>query len=320
MRDGKLDFFKSLLIWSVVLGHCINALCPDGNSLHPILRTFDLPMFMYISGFLLRSSIERYDWKQLVLNKITNIIFPAIIWSGICFILGDRCFYYFLWAVFASSVIVTMTNAVCKNNNAKIAVLIIVAFLFHFVPKNIVNISFLFPFFIIGYFSQNISRIGFVKGFVSLIIFVLLHIFVWDGSYAIWNTGGYVLSNPTFMIKAVLLRLVIGVVGCYTVVFLFGHFYDHFNTLKVIKIFETIGKYTLSIYLIQHILVEMFLPKLIDYLGININQNIFYDYIVVPITSFGFLIIMYLIVNLLNKSEYTKWLFGIRINLNKNNH
>ena len=319
MRDGKLDFFKSLLIWSVVLGHCINALCPDGNALHPILRTFDLPMFMYISGFLLRSSIERYDWKQLILNKITNIIFPAIIWSGICFILGDRCFYYFLWAVFASSVIVTMTNVVCKNNNAKIAVLIIVALLFHFIPKNIVNISFLFPFFIIGYFSQNISKIGFVKGIVSLIIFVLLHIFVWDSSFSIWNTGGYILSNPTFMTTTVLLRLLIGIVGCYTVVFLFGTLHNHFKESKTIRISEKIGKFTLSIYLIQHIIVEILLPKTVNSFEIHISKSIFYDYVAVPIISLVLLVIMYWFVALLNKSKYTKWLFGFKSNLKNNN-
>jgi len=86
MRDGKLDFFKGLLIWSVVLGHTLNVLCPTEKSLHMLLRTFDLPMFMYISGFLLRGSLARHHWKQLVVNKVTNIIIPAIVWMLILYI------------------------------------------------------------------------------------------------------------------------------------------------------------------------------------------------------------------------------------------
>lgn len=81
--------------------------------------------------------------------------------------------------------------------------------------------------------------------------------------------------------------------------------------------FEIIGKYTLSIYLIQHIIVEILLPKIINGWEIHINQNALYDFFAIPIISLFFLVIMYWFVALLNKSKYTKWLFGIRINLNK---
>ncbi|MBR1520090.1 MAG: acyltransferase family protein [Bacteroidaceae bacterium] len=116
MRDGKLDFFKGLLIWSVVLGHTLNALCPIENSLHILLRTFDLPMFMYISGFLLRGSLARHHWKQLVANKVTNIVVPAVIWMLISLLFGDHCMYYFLWAVFVSSIIVCVCEKICVKS------------------------------------------------------------------------------------------------------------------------------------------------------------------------------------------------------------
>lgn len=110
-RDGKLDFFKGLLIWSVVLGHSLNALCP-GTVLHTVIRAFDLPMFMYISGYLMRGSIGRYDWKQLVMNKVTTIAFPAVVWIAVSFMLSDIHSYYFLWAVFISSVVVCLNEKV----------------------------------------------------------------------------------------------------------------------------------------------------------------------------------------------------------------
>ena len=114
MRDEKLDFFKGLLIWSVVLGHSLNVLCP-GTVLHTVIRTFDLPMFMFISGRLLQGSVNRYDWKQFVVNKVTNIAFPAVIWILISLLLGDLHSYYFLWSVFISSVLVCLIREIGKN-------------------------------------------------------------------------------------------------------------------------------------------------------------------------------------------------------------
>jgi uncharacterized membrane protein YeiB len=121
------------------------------------------------------------------------------------------------------------------------------------------------------------------------------------------------------MTTTVLLRLLIGIVGCYTVVFLFGTLHNHFKESKTIRISEKIGKFTLSIYLIQHIIVEILLPKTVNSFEIHISKSIFYDYVAVPIISLVLLVIMYWFVALLNKSKYTKWLFGFKSNLKNNN-
>ena len=321
MRDGKLDFYKGLLIWSVVLGHCVNVFCPNDHILHVILRTFDLPMFMYISGFLLKGSIARYDWKHLTVNKITHIVFPAIIWSGISFVVfQDRCFYYFLWAVFISSVIICLINAFFKKLWQVMTLLLIVAVVFHLIPKNIVNISFLYPFFLIGYYSDNISKVNWGKGVVSLGIFTCLLVFVWNPCYSIWNTGGFILCSPGFMLKAVLLRLLIGMAGIYTTVFIFGYLYEISKNSALISLFEGIGKETLSLYLLQHLIVEICLLRVVESVGIGDflidNQNVI-GFIGVPLVSLVILIIMYSIVKMLNRYRYTKWLFGFRVKLSK---
>ena len=318
MRDGKLDFFKCYLILSVVLGHCLNIFCTVENGLHCLLRTFDLPMFMYISGYLLKGSIERYDWKQLILNKITTIIFPAVIWMLVSLLCGDRCFYYFLWAIFASSAIVTITHICFKNKTLELVVLCVTALLFHLIPKNIVNISYLFPFFIFGYFSQNISTISKVKGVVSLLTFIVLFIFVWDSSYNIWNTGGYILSNSIYVAKAVFLRILIGVAGIYTATFILGHIYDCSKNNNIMNLTLRIGKETLSIYLVQHIVVEIGLALLIKYLNINrlISEHfLLFGYVVAPIVALTLLLVMYYIVALIKNYKWTKWMFGFKLSL-----
>ena len=322
MRNGKLDFFKGLLIWSVVLGHTLNALCPAENVLHLFLRTFDLPMFMYISGYLLKGSLVRHDWKQLILNKFTNIVVPALIWMCISLLFGDKCFYYFLWAVFASSLIVCICEKFFTMPWMSCLLVCLAAITFHIIPFNVINISFLYPFFIIGYYSKNIAQIGWEKGLVSFLMFVLLFIFVWQPDFSIWKSGGYVLRNSEYMLKVVALRLIIGMAGIYTIAFLFGSLYDRCEKLSLINMFVGIGKETLSIYLLQHVIVEILLSRIVKDSGLSMllaNNSLLVGYVLSPLVSLILLFLMYSVILLIQKIKYAKWLFGFRIALPSNN-
>lgn len=315
MRDGKLDFFKAFLIWSVVVGHCMNVLSPYYNELHIILRLFDLPMFMYISGFLLKGSIARYCYRQLLVNKLTTIAFPAIIWMVLSFLLGDPHLYYFLWAILVSSVIV-MTCRKLFPQKISIVLMITVAVAFHLIPWNIVNISFLFPFFLIGYFSRQISHVGRKVGVASLVLFVLLRVIAWQPEYTIWISGGYVLHNTLHMLYVVILRIVLGVSGIYAATFVLGWLYDKVRESHFLKLWENIGKETLAIYLMQHIVVEIGLLKLILCLEVNAvldKYPLFAGYLLSPVISLVLLILIYKAANVLRKSSYLKWVFGLKI-------
>ncbi|MBQ9231386.1 MAG: acyltransferase family protein [Prevotella sp.] len=321
MRDGKLDFFKGLLIWSVVLGHTLNILCP-GTVLHTVLRTFDLPMFMFISGWLMKGSIIRYDWKQFIVNKVTNIAFPAVIWIIISLLCGDLHSYYFLWSVFISSVIVCLSREIGKltPNLSGLggAILVMVAVMFYLIPKNIVNISYLFPCFIIGYFSKGISHIGWKIGVLSIIIFLYLILFVWHPDYTVWKTGSYILQNTSFMLYVVVLRLVIAMVGIYSVIFVMGFAYDMLKDSALIALFSKIGQQTLAIYLMQHIVVEIGLERCVGCMNINevlTSNHLFVGYALTPIFSLILLIMMYYMVSLIQKCRYIKWVFGFRANI-----
>lgn len=316
MRDGKLDFFKGFLIWSVVLGHTLNALTPTENTLHSVLRTFDLPMFMYISGFLLKGSIARHDWRQLILNKFTNIIVPALIWMCISLMFGDRCMYYFLWAVFFSSLIVCVCEKICPKSWMCVALVCLAAVVFHLIPNNIVNMSFLFPFFLFGYFTKNIVQVGWKKGWISMLVFVLLFVFVWKSDYSIWNSGGYILRNTEFILEAIIVRLAIGIAGIIFATYLFGSLYDKFKEHTLTRLFVGIGKETLSLYLLQHIIVEILLLRSVGWMALNgylADNSLFAGYVLSPIISLLLLFLMYGVVTLIQKSEYTKWVFGFRI-------
>lgn len=316
MRNGRLDFLKGLMIWSVVMGHTINALCHENNLLHITLRTFDLPMFMYISGFLLKGSLGRYEWKQLLMNKMTMLLIPALVWTGISMLLCDRCFYYFLWAVFFCCIIVASVYTCCCNRLWKWFVLIGVAVLLHLVPVNVVNMSFLFPFFLLGYMSRKIVQVRWPWGITALMVFVVLLMCVWSPQYSIWNSGGYVLGEPKYMIPVVLLRLGIGVAGIYAVSFLMGNVHDGLKNTRGVRLFERIGRETLAIYVMQHVVVEIGMKHLAgmeDISGVLVRHPLIMGYVVAPLVSFVLMTAMCEMAIILKKSDYSKWMFGFRM-------
>ena len=315
VRDNKLDFYKGCLIWSIVLGHCLNVFCPRGSELHVLLRTFDLPMFMYISGFLLRGSLAKYEWKQLLMNKATTLVMPALIWAGVSFLCGDRCWYYFLWAVFFSCAVVICAHTFCKWAWMKWVMLIGVAVLFHIVPVNVANMSYLFPFFLLGYVSRRIVPVAWKWGLVSLAVFVVLLIGFWSSQYSIWKSGGYVLSAPEYMIPVVLLRLAIGVAGIYAASFLLGLVHDKSGHTVGVGFFERLGRETLALYVMQHVVVEIWMQRLAT-VGEGCLRSVpswLMGYVVAPVVSLALLMVMCELALLLKKSDYSKWVFGVKL-------
>lgn len=318
VREEKLDLYKGFLIWSVVLGHCINVFCPNSNTLHLLLRTFDLPMFMFLSGFFMGGSIARHDWKQLLMNKMTGLIVPAVVWALISLLLRDSCFYYFLWAVFVSSAVVVLCERFFSKS-VVLCILLTITVVFHLLPYNIFNISFLFPFFLMGYYSKNITPVGWKTGMPSLMLFTILFIFLWKPDYTIWNSGGYILRDIVYMMKVVAIRFALGVAGIYGVSFVLGWLYETYKKTSLVKLFVGIGKETLPIYLLQHVLVEILLlrwTKTLENVGwMNMNQ-MFVGYLLTPLLSLVLLVLMYHLVHLMKSTKYMKWMFGVRVCLN----
>ena len=63
------------------------------------------------------------------------------------------------------------------------------------------------------------------------------------------------------MIKVVLIRLAIGGTGIYSAVFLWERLYNYCKDETFVKLIYNIGKETLAVYLMQHIVVEILLLK-----------------------------------------------------------
>lgn len=162
-RNERIDFYKAMLMLGVVWGHCItNLLVGDDNTIgiHVIVRTYDMPMFMLISGYFLAFSMEKRTWSTLVKEKVMRIALPMIFW-GLLICKGKvinvfDCFY-FLSALFLSSIVVLTIGKINKLC-IQIITFIFVTIVLNFIPLYLWNLSYLFPYFVLGYLA-NVNKV-----------------------------------------------------------------------------------------------------------------------------------------------------------------
>lgn len=88
-RDESLDFLRGIAILFVVIGHVIEAVISPENYGHNLLfriaYSFHIPLFFFVSGFLVGNRFEKNtDWIK---KKIKNILWPWFLWTlilGLC--------------------------------------------------------------------------------------------------------------------------------------------------------------------------------------------------------------------------------------------
>lgn len=89
VRDKSFDVIKGILIYLVVLGHSIHLEFNDSswnNSLFAFIYSFHMPLFIFISGYFLKSSLRK-QFCEMAISKIQRLIIPTVIYTFIIVIL-----------------------------------------------------------------------------------------------------------------------------------------------------------------------------------------------------------------------------------------
>ena len=175
-RNDRMDYFKGILMFGVLLGHAITAF-KTGQSLdvgiHVFVRTYDMPFFILISGIFMAKSVDKYvPWKN-ILNKLSSILIPLVFWNvlfylirlAVASVLGSGVFSkdafmaaltgsWFLWAALLCSCLMIVICGLFKTMAMRLVASIVISVLFLFVPKDLWNIAFMFPFYALGFFTD----------------------------------------------------------------------------------------------------------------------------------------------------------------------
>lgn len=319
-RSVFLDVLKAVAITLVLVGHAMQfgsgAHCfiySDffDNVVFKTIYSFHMPLFMLISGYLFRSSVQRHSPRENLVSRFTSLLVPIMLWSIIPYIIrivsGDErsvflivrayfttCIgnFWFLWAVFYCSLIVLAVNRFCRDN---VLVYIIIAVIMLFTPdlNRLQLYKFMYGYFVVGYMwaksgkrVTNANTFKLVAAFlVMLVIYVgMLRLFGRD--CYIYTTGFSLLGKDMLRQFGIdVFRFVVGIVGsCVVILFaaILAHTAKRVNIFgvvcgKLVGIFGEVGKNTLGIYLVSTLIFTYIIKPLawglygIDYLMVVIQ-------------------------------------------------
>ncbi|MGN0006516.1 MAG: acyltransferase family protein [Alistipes sp.] len=201
-RMVYIDIAKALCIVLVVVGHYTPAGCPVWwQTIHDIIYTFHMPLFMFASGFVYVATKKDEKYKDFIIKKIRRLMIPYFVVSAIVIgikLVADhimyvqhpktamsfvRMFYYpeagaFLWFIYAlwwMFVVVPLF----KTKRQRL-VLFFMAIILHYVPFAVPDVFCLAEFknmliyFMLGVVLYDWKHVFAVFGRVPKSVYILL--------------------------------------------------------------------------------------------------------------------------------------------------
>jgi len=286
-KENPLDFLKGLLMLGVIYGHAVTALKGPYSVSTPLallVRTYDMPFFMVISGYLLSKTVRKYPLGRHLANRVGGTVVPTVFLGGIFAVitylfLGSfsllNCVRYilniwFIWASVISAVVILLVEHLIPWERLRLAAYALIAVGFHFLPVDTYNLSYMFPFYVLGllysrYFAGFVEKRKRVLLPAAVCLYLVAFSF-WKSDYTIWNAGGYVLENTRFVLGATAFRFGIAVLGCLWVKHLTYALYhllqrDYSGMRRWIC---SIGRYSLVYYIVHAFLISQVLSTLVE--------------------------------------------------------
>lgn len=238
MREKRWDFYKGMLMFSVVVGHTITAL--KAGASEPVwvlifIRTFDMPMFAFVTGVFLRKSCNKHLFYENILNKVGTILLPIILWNWILNLLTGNFSlsigqFWFLWSIFYVCCIVILIDVAKKRRLLQVVLFGIAIVIFHTLIIDRWNIGFiLFP-CVIGYYYKELTRritlwhwnTKILRALI-IIVFFSCQLF-WTTEYNVWNAGCNVMAEGA--LPKITFRGLVGIMGCFSMKSIFDFIYD----------------------------------------------------------------------------------------------
>lgn len=318
-RLVEFDIIKGIAIFLVIWGHSILHFSSSARSnvVYITISAFHMPLFMMIAGFFSSKALT-LPFKNLFKRKFYQLIWPCITF-GIFFLFIDYSINYFRDVSFHNSIsylysalwflkstflcfIITWIGLRISRNKIVLAVplLIIIS---QCIP--IFKISWMLPFFVLGfltstryYIIQKYARVLFFCSVISFIIcFWVMHSFANVDGSALQEYKAQ-LMNGNFKSISIIMwkqfeRVILGFLGSLSVITGITLFKDKLKNLSFVNALSKYGQDTLGIYIMQSLLLEILLSRLIVLDEVNIW---IFSFIICPLLSLMIMDICYKLV------------------------
>lgn len=289
-RIAIFDALKFFAIFLVVYGHCIQYFQSEiyyNQPIYRIIYSFHMPLFMTLVGFF-ATSLHTLSYSEILKKKFIQLVLPSITTGVIIWLFFIREFsaeifkgmiannLWFLKSAFICCLIYSVSFKLNKFKTPYIIITIILSQAFPIYQLYLMYPCFLYGVLLKSYYTQyqkHDKSIAIISGLLFGIL--LLH---WDASN--WYHGNSIplitkLYNRFY-------RIIIGITGTTFFVTLFEVFKLKIVNSKIGRLMCNYGRYTLGIYILQTILLEIILSS---YICLDNYTFLTYNFIICPVIA-----------------------------------
>ena len=228
-----------------------------------------MPLFFIISGYFIDlNKIRNCEIFPFLKDKFIHLIVPALSWTAIYCLLTLKttflAFYWYLFSLFVSFIVIMAFCKVCKNNKL---VILLSSLIVIFLPySDVAHLNFMFPFLWVGYLlrTKSINRQSMM--FMSSVIVTACLLPIWGWEYTVYLSMFNSIHLSADMVVKYIVRFVLGVSFSYILIWLS----KRFETSRTVNILSRYGQYTLLTYLASIVLFGI----IKKYVPINIGQPV----------------------------------------------
>lgn len=332
------DLLKLLAIFLVLWGHCLQQFLNKEsifeNNLYVFIYSFHMPLFMVISGFFSLNSLQQ-PFRDVVLKKARQLLLPVFSWGIFIFLLYlvldvamseyftiyspadafSKAFdnFWFLKSLFLCYMLAWCSKRTGLSVPLWVILSLIISQLFPFYNVKVMYPCFLFGVFV-RHYSQCIERYKIPLFLFSFTIFVIMSLF-WNGDFLRpANLVGALRNGDTYAVMSMLYirlyRTLIGISASLSLYILFTGLLDRksIGDDSILGSMAKLGTYTLGIYILQVVLLEILLGAFVNCDSLN---AFFFRYVVAPFSSAAIMLLCVFIYRFICRSRLLSYLlFG----------
>ena len=301
------------------------------NYLTVFTTTFQMPLFIVISGYLFSKSTKRHTYSLIAKRKVKSILVPIIIWNSLFYmpisalslwqgwqtineiLLGYVPYIFeglwYLWAYLLISLFMCLINSLLKNEIHRLLGYIVLIAVTHLGVGGCYHLDFMFPFFLIGYYYEKSAKripIKWKKVFATIAcLFFPVFLSMFRPEFSMYLLGNmFEITELNYYFWACIIRFFAGVTGCVFISLTIYVLYKISHNKTITTRFSCIGKMTMELYILHTFLVSYLMRWIIDGVGIHgyfIEHSHLTNFLFAPIVVTFVLIICVGMIRIINK-------------------
>ncbi|MFH0753766.1 MAG: acyltransferase family protein [Candidatus Omnitrophota bacterium] len=317
-KNVVLDIVKGMAILLVVAGHVIQrSMVVEGqdyflNPLFKCIYMFHMPVFFFISGFLMAQSLKKRSLAEILKLRAGGLLVPFLSWGllgmGTVFVLSGGhlngrgivdffmdpaqlpvWFIWFLWTLFVSSflllVSVFLERWLGKFSFVAVFLVLLAMPLNSFLSFYYVKWFYLF--YLAGYIV-SVHGESWVRALNNRVVFVAV-VLAFAFLALHWTFNDYIYINQMRVgftdgqeVLRIIYRYAAGFLGIAVLFFMARYL----SGKAAGRLLALLGVYSLDIYLVQRYLVEGVYPKILSWVPLRSDFNgPFFLAVVVPVLT-----------------------------------